>query len=48
MFIFGKGLQHWCAEYEHESTMLLHGDPYIVKLEIVGRAARLWAGLTGF
>jgi hypothetical protein len=48
MFIFGKGLLHWCAEYEQESTMPLHGDPYIVKLEVAGREARLWARLSGF
>jgi hypothetical protein len=28
--------------------MPLHGDPYIVKLELAGRAARLWARLSGF
>jgi len=48
MFIFGKGLLHWCAEFEHESTMPLHEDAYIVKLEVAGRAARLWARLSGF
>jgi len=41
MFIFGKGLLHWCAENEHEGIMLLHGDSYIVKLEIAGRATRI-------
>ena len=48
MFIYGEGLLHWCAEYEHESTMPLHGDSYIVKLEVAGRATRLWVGLSGF
>jgi hypothetical protein len=41
MFISGKGLLHWCAEYENESTMPMHGDPYIVKLEVAGIATRL-------
>jgi hypothetical protein len=48
MFVFGKGLLLVCAEYEHESTMPMHRDPYIVKLQVAGIATRLWAGLSRF